>query len=695
MDDSRKNIKEEQISSGVSRLKNTALYIIAVTSLMFVVSSCVLAYISVMSYRESFYGYCSDLCRSNNAQAAFIIDGDLVENYAKNLTVDDTYEQFAARLDELQKYIDIKQMYIMADTGIPDKYTLIYETESSAEALGQAKDKSSFFNADEVLQSGKGFDDAYYYKHETGEIYFSYAPIFNSDNEVVAFVGTSIDITPLREQLTSYILIIVTILFISVGLFVLMIYFVIRRIYIIPMKQLISCAEDITNGNLNSTIPDELRLLSDESSKLAGAFASVSGKIHELVYDIEKIMTSIQFGQISDRIKSDNYKGDYFSIISGINNTLDILNGYFNSIPDCIAFLDGVSDNRTVYCNTQMKEFAELHGINAAKEDIIARILEFHENEKIRSYLNDFFKGDRDVPCTCTINIPSVVGGSLKTYSMTICFVKNSSGASKTSKSCIMLILSDITILTKARKDSDSANKEKTEFLSKMSHEIRTPMNAIMGMVKIAESTHDYEKIKYCMNDIKDSSVYLLNLINDIHDMSKIETGKFNINEENINIEKVIIKLYNIMIEKAMQKKQEFNIILDENLHNELIGDEHRISQVLTNLLLNAFEFTPEKGKITLELEEIEADDNFSTLRFTVADTGIGMSKEQIEQLFNAYEQADGTIAHKRDGSGLGLTISKSIIEKMNGTAWVKSKLGEGSQFMFEIKLQRRFKKGE
>jgi len=238
-------------------------------------------------------------------------------------------------------------------------------------------------------------------------------------------------------------------------------------------------------------------------------------------------------------------------------------------------------------------------------------------------------------------------------------------------------------------KAEQEANRAKSEFLSRMSHEMRTPMNAIIGMTKIAETTDDVSRLKYCLDTIGVSSGHLLSIINDVLDMSKIEAGKFELENVPMNIEKMLMKVCNIVIGNMEKKNQKFNVLLSKNLNLSYIADDLRLSQVITNLLSNAVKFTPVDGKITLAVEETGRNEHTNTLRFSIADTGIGMTDEQISRLFNAFEQADGSVSRKYGGTGLGLVISKSIVEKMGGRIWVESEPGSGTTFSFEVILER------
>ncbi|MDR3231381.1 MAG: response regulator [Synergistaceae bacterium] len=243
--------------------------------------------------------------------------------------------------------------------------------------------------------------------------------------------------------------------------------------------------------------------------------------------------------------------------------------------------------------------------------------------------------------------------------------------------------------LVAAKDAALEATRVKSEFLSRMSHEMRTPMNAIIGMANIAGGTDDREKLRFCLSTIETAASHLLNLINDVLDMSKIEAGKLELDAASFDMEKMLMKVCSILEEKADQKAQTLRVVMGKGTCAHYIGDGMRLSQVVTNLLSNAVKFTPERGKILLTVDEAERIGDHSRLRFSVSDTGIGMTREQAARLFSAFQQADSSIARRYGGTGLGLVISKKIVEQMNGRIEVTSEPGVGSTFRFEVEFER------
>jgi len=243
--------------------------------------------------------------------------------------------------------------------------------------------------------------------------------------------------------------------------------------------------------------------------------------------------------------------------------------------------------------------------------------------------------------------------------------------------------------LETAVKVAEAASKAKTNFLANMSHEIRTPINAIVGMTTIGAAAAHIERMKYSFTKIQDASNHLLGVINDILDMSKIEAGKFEISPVEFDFEKMLRQIVNVINFRVEEKQQKLTVTFDKDIPTSLISDDQRISQVIMNLLANAVKFTNEQGSISLDARCIGKENDNVTIKFTVTDTGIGITPEQQNRLFQTFQQAEDSTARKFGGTGLGLSISKGIVELMGGRIWVESEFGKGSSFAFAIQMKQ------
>ena len=241
--------------------------------------------------------------------------------------------------------------------------------------------------------------------------------------------------------------------------------------------------------------------------------------------------------------------------------------------------------------------------------------------------------------------------------------------------------------LSQAKEAAESASLAKSTFLANMSHELRTPMNAIMGMTNIALRTSNDHKLQDQLGKIDQASKHLLNVINDILDISKIEANRLVIEYCDFRLGSVIEGVLTMMAQRASDKGLKLLIDLPPGLGNQVLkGDPLRLEQILLNLLGNALKFTSQ-GSIKLVAKPIEDAEDFIFLRFDVVDTGMGIAAEVQSRLFSAFEQADNSMTRKYGGTGLGLAISKRLVEMMGGEIGLESALGQGSTFWFSIRL--------
>jgi len=236
---------------------------------------------------------------------------------------------------------------------------------------------------------------------------------------------------------------------------------------------------------------------------------------------------------------------------------------------------------------------------------------------------------------------------------------------------------------------AQTANRAKSSFLATMSHEMRTPMNVIIGMTAVGLMADDVERKNHTLRKIEDASAHMLDVINDVLDMAKIEADELVLAPVEYNFGQMLKRVLAATKFRIDEKRQKLSVNVDDNIPMFFVGDDKRMAQVISILLSNAIKFTQERGEINIDVNMTNKTDEDCMLRVEVADNGIGIAAEQINKLFVPFEQVDSGVSRKYGGTGLGLPIAKRITELMDGNIWVVSEPEKGSRFIFTVKVKR------
>lgn len=244
-------------------------------------------------------------------------------------------------------------------------------------------------------------------------------------------------------------------------------------------------------------------------------------------------------------------------------------------------------------------------------------------------------------------------------------------------------------LLEDALKQAQRANQAKSVFLSNMSHDLRTPMNAIVGFATLATmDLNDHDSVSYYLNQIISSTNDLLALVNGVLDMSRLDHGEVNINEMPCALEDILRELENTTLPEAQVKRLELSVESENLVHKNVICDRLQLNQALANVMSNALKFTPAGGQVSVRLTELPyAPEGYGFYRFTIRDTGIGMNQDFVEHIFEPFERERTSTQSGQKGMGLGMSITKNLVEMMGGTIGVKSREGEGTEVTINLQF--------
>jgi len=592
---------------------------------------------------------------------------------------DDKYYNIKKRMLELRVGAGLTYFYIFADLGLNDLYIHIFDavfqgdaTSSFSEDYGTPNLKSYYKEAEEVFKTGESvivFGNARDDRHESS--YYSFMPVKDEYGKVIAIIGTDINMQSLETQLRSFMVSSVTIIILVSFLLMFAMYIALRGFIVKPIQKLTAISSDIAAGNISGEIPAWIKGRKDEMGILGMSYASMGEVLRDMLSKNDALFEAAMSGRLNVRTDPSSLSGLFAQVTNKINDTLDVIGSYFDSIPSSLAILNSEYD--IVFTNNQFNQtFA-----NVADRTIYQTMLEAGIDEDINALKRKLAE------CLEQGEFSALVWFNLPEGRRCLSFLcsrvtrdGNINGA--------IIVVTDATEMVLAKDNALSANKAKSEFLSRVSHELRTPLNVILSMAKLGLNDKRLEESNERFNKIVTSSSHLSNIINDVLEMSRMESGKTEIKSEPLRLKKAVEECVELLSLRAKETNIGLNLYIDPNLPEILIGDEFRIKQILINLLSNAVKFTAE-GHVALDVTVTEREAYKCVVLFKVTDTGIGMSEEFLNKIFTPFEQEDSFLSRRYEGSGLGLSISYNLAALMGGNMTVKSKLGEGSSFEFGI----------
>ena len=594
---------------------------------------------------------------------------------------DARYAAFSKSMLETRISTGVRNLYVLADIGLEDGYIYIFNTFYQAgtgivfyDNFGTVDLKANFPEVEQAFRTGEPVYGIERIRPGTEErISHSATPVLDTDDNVVAVICVDVNLESISNQLNYFMIysVILTLLILALILFVML--FMLKTIIIRPVQILTDISKEIAKGNVGVEIPKQTLARKDEMGALGRSYETMRVALEKLIESNKSLFEDIIIGKLDTRGDSSQFNGLFAQLIDNTNNTLDIIALYFDSVPASFVILDPQYD--IAFANSSF--YTTFVGFSA--KQLYQELLE-DNNSDYKSLKAKLSATIRQEEFACLRWFP--IGGEQRCFSF-IC----SSVAQADKKGGAIIVILDNTELVLAKDKALSANRAKSEFLSRISHELRTPLNAILSMAKLglgdemlSQSTSRFEKIVA-------SSAHLSDIINDVLEMSRMESGKTEIRHAPMNVFELIGECVNMLLLKAQESNNKLVSHVEPGIPTRLVGDAFRVKQVVINLLSNAVKFTQD-GTISVDVACLETNEQGCLLEFSVTDTGIGMSETFLGRIFTPFEQEDSFLSRRYAGSGLGLSISHNLVTLMGGDMNVQSELDKGSRFVFTVPFE-------
>jgi len=443
-----------------------------------------------------------------------------------------------------------------------------------------------------------------------------------------------------------------------------------------PLAAITAKANQLARGRFDREPPPRLLTSTDEVGRLGEAFNTMSEAVRRVIRDIGGLAQTVRSGALGERADPSGHQGDYANIIFGINAMLDIICGHLDAMPGALALFG--RGREPVYINRNMREALVEMRLNPNRPDLLAAIISGPDRPDLPPEAAALFSPEGRGGASW--HSKTARGGEEpRHYVLHLRRLGEPDGEGHHGAA---LTLTDVTELNRAIETARAASQAKSEFLANMSHEIRTPMNAVIGLTHLLLQTELNSQQYEYTSTAHQSAQSLLGIINDILDFSKVEAGKLTMERIPFSLRRVLDDIAALFQEQSAKTGVALFLDRGADIPDALLGDPLRLRQILINVVGNAFKFT-KKGSVTVSVGRKAQKGDEVAVAFTVRDTGIGMSREQSDKLFQAFTQADSSITRRYGGTGLGLTITKSLVNLMNGEISVDSAPDRGTTMSF------------
>ena len=607
--------------------------------------------------------------------AADMIDGDVLKRLNEEDKDTAEYQEMYNTLHTFQLNTNVRFIYAARQAEDGTFYMVLDPADAYASEYGEV-----LFNTEALQRAGQGIPgvDATPYTDDYGSFYSAYSPVFDSNGEVAGVIGTDFSAEWYENEIS-------------------------KRSNTILLSSLISVIIGaLIAATITGQVRKEFREMNDELDALTSDLKALTSEFSGSSAALEEAgsrETIEDLGETIHRMKTDvqSYVG---SLQTRANSMITALGSDYRSLYyidldknegicyQAIAGIDnGLQPGQEFSYWSELTRYAE----EAVTSQYREAFLEFMSPDAIKEGL----KNDRVISFLYTVE-----RNGIELYErVRVAGVRHPEDRDDHIVHAVGLGFEEVDAETRksvaqaealrnALAAAEEANRAKTSFLSNMSHEIRTPMNAIIGLDNIALSDPDIsESTREHLEKIDSSAHHLLSIINDILDMSRIESGRMVIKSEEFSFARMLAQVNTIINGQCNDKGLNYECRIIGDVRDYYIGDDMKLRQVMINILGNAVKFTPEGGSVVLTVESLARFNGKATLCMTFRDTGIGMSKEYLPNLFDAFSQEDSSSTSKYGSTGLGMPITKSIVELMNGNIEVESEKGVGSVFTVTLTL--------